>query len=137
MGALSLSLVSDMAQLETLQSQIAETARSAGVDPKSTARLMLAFEEVFVNICLYAYPDEPGPIRLRCHLEGGEFVTEIADEGPPFDPDCLPEPDPMAGIDERPVGGLGWFLVHRLVDRVESSHDDRGNCVRLFLSLAP
>ena len=136
MDALSLSLVSDPAQLETLQSQLAETARSVGVDSKRIGRLLLAFEEVFVNICLYAYPDEPGPIRLRCHLDGGEFVTEIADEGPPFDPDCLPEPDQMADIDERPVGGLGWFLVHRLVDRVESSHDDSGNRVRLFLSLA-
>jgi anti-sigma regulatory factor (Ser/Thr protein kinase) len=45
-------------------------------------------------------------------------MMTIEDDGPRFDPLSLPPPDVTAGLAERPVGGLGLFLVRQLMDVV-------------------
>ena len=129
----SLTLPSELANLETFQAQLAAWAEQAGLEPKRIGMLTMALEELFVNICDYAYPDGPGPVWMNGRQEGVSFVVELIDEGPAFDPDSLAEPDLEAELEARSIGGLGWFLVRKIADRLESFRQDGRNIVRLTL----
>lgn len=82
--------------------------------------LELSADEAVTNVINYAYPDDvPGLMRLTLHLDGNEVVLTIEDQGQPFDEAQVPDPDLDAPLEERHVGGLGVFLMHKMMDRVE------------------
>lgn len=62
----------------------------------------------------------------------GWLQLTLRDDAPPFDPFAeARQPDLTAGIEERPIGGLGVHFVRTLMDEVSASHDGRGNCITL------
>jgi serine/threonine-protein kinase RsbW len=119
--------------LPDLQDHVAACAARREIEPGRAENLALALEEVFVNICRYAYPDSAGAVTLACGGDGDDLVVELSDQGRPFDPSGVPEPDLGDGLDGRPVGGLGWFLVARMVDDLQCRRQDGRNIVRLIL----
>ena len=96
-------------------------------------QLELAVEEAVVNICLYAYEVPPGELLVRVDSAEGQFVVELIDEGVPFDPLGVEEPDLVAPAGERQVGGLGIFLVRRVMDEVAYRRDGSSNILRLVI----
>jgi serine/threonine-protein kinase RsbW len=124
-----------LANLPAFQESLGICAAENGVPPDRAQTLALAFEEVFVNICSYAYPQEPGDVTLACQTEAGAFVTEIMDHGQPFDPTHAPDPGIRADLESRPPGGLGCFLISRLADDFQYRRVDGRNIVRLVLRL--
>ena len=112
---------------------IAGEAAAWGLHPRRLMQLELAVEEAVVNICLYAYEVPPG--ELLVSIEPGEtrFVVELIDEGVPFDPLAVDQPDMRAGVEDRPIGGLGIFLVRRVMDEVSYLRDGTRNILRLVI----
>jgi serine/threonine-protein kinase RsbW len=82
------------------------------------ARLELAVEEWAVNVCHHAYAGAGGALSVSVREEGSRIVVEICDEGRSFDPTSLEEPDLRASLAERRPGGLGVFLIRRMVEDV-------------------
>lgn len=121
----------ELEKLEALQDHLAACARQFGLEAPRAGMLALALEEIFVNICHYAYPDTPGPVVLNCRGEGDRLVVEIVDHGRPFDLAAIAEPDLAADVETRPVGGLGWFLVRQVADELDCFREDGRNVVRL------
>ena len=56
-------------------------------------------------------PVEQGPVKH-------DLVLTIEDGGLPFDPTQVAEADTTLSAEERPIGGLGIFLVRQLMDTV-------------------
>jgi serine/threonine-protein kinase RsbW len=83
---------------------------NAQIDQLMT-RVELAVQELAANIVQHAYRGLPGH-RIEIHLHHGrqEFVVEIVDDGPAFDPDTVSAPDP----DEAQVHGYGLAIVEAL-----------------------
>lgn len=134
-GIRSLRLPADLAALDQAQGFLSRQAHHAGLNAEQANRLALALEEVFVNICHYAYPDSEGSVDLRSWLDGPRFVLEIVDSGKPFDGLSLPSPDTAAELDDRLVGGLGWYLVRQMVSDLSYQRD--GDLNRLLLIMNP
>ena len=44
------------------------------------------------------------------------------------------EPDLAAAIEDRKIGGLGWFLVRQIADQLDCFRQDGRNVVRLTLN---
>ena len=124
----------ELEKLDALQEHLTVCARQFGLDQRRTGMLSLALEEIFVNICHYAYPDSPGPVSLNCRSEGEQLVVEIVDQGRPFDLSAVGEPDLCADLETRKIGGLGWFLVRQVADVVDCFRQDGRNVVRLTLN---
>lgn len=79
----------------------------------------LALEEIFMNVVMHGSP--PGAlarVELSLRLDDDGVTMTLEDDGPAFDPLSVPEPDLEASLEERSVGGLGVFLVRRLMDGV-------------------
>jgi anti-sigma regulatory factor (Ser/Thr protein kinase) len=112
---------------------IAGEAEAWGLHPQRLMQLELAVEEAVVNICLYAYEVPPGELLVRVGSAEDQFVVELIDEGVPFDPLAVDEPDLRAPAGERQVGGLGIFLVRRVMDEVAYRRDGASNILRLVI----
>jgi anti-sigma regulatory factor (Ser/Thr protein kinase) len=67
-----------------------------------------------------------GPITVEYRLDDGAVTLTILDQAPPFPPDQAPEPPIDADVTARPIGGLGWHLVKRMMDEISYCSDPRG-----------
>ena len=112
---------------------IAGEAGAWGLHPQRLMQLELAVEEAVVNICLYAYEVPPGELLVRIEPGAARFVVELIDEGVPFDPLAVQEPDMRAGVEDRAIGGLGIFLVRRVMDEVSYLRDGSRNVLKLVI----
>lgn len=103
------------------------------LDDEATGRLCLMLEEALVNVVSYAYPTgERGDIEVVATsvtpAEGDrELTVEIIDSGAPFDPTAAAAPDTEASLEERPIGGLGIFLIRSLASRVDYRRENGRN----------
>jgi anti-sigma regulatory factor (Ser/Thr protein kinase) len=87
-----------------------------------------AVDEACTNIMKYAYSAEGGIITILCELQENDFVVTIKDKGKPFDPSSVPPPDLDTDLDKRKIGGLGIYLMRKLMDDVSYSFDaQKGN----------
>jgi serine/threonine-protein kinase RsbW len=95
------------------------SSRRAGAADSERFAVKLAVEEACVNIILHGYEGmSPGPIDLALEEGTGEIRVTIADRARPFPPSDAPAPDVTSGWEERRPGGLGWFLIRKMMDEV-------------------
>ena len=112
---------------------IAAEAGAWGLHPRRVRQLELAVEEAVVNICLYAYAPLAGELVVRVEPGAERFVVELIDEGVPFDPLTVGDPDLSSCVEERAVGGLGIFLARRVVDELAYRRDASRNVLSLAM----
>jgi serine/threonine-protein kinase RsbW len=126
---LSFILANDVSELRRLFATLAPFSRAIGLGTETVGEIRLALEEVISNICRYGYPENcPGRLEVAFRLAGGALRIEIRDDGRPFNPLAeAPEPDLSRPFEEREIGGLGVFLVRRLMDRVNYGFEDGRN----------
>lgn len=110
---------------------VTENAGAMGVHPKRVMHLELAIEEAVANICSYAYAVPPGEVTIRVAREPVVVRIELIDAGIPFDPLGIEEPDIKSEIENRDVGGLGIFLMRRMLDEMHYSRRDGQNVLTL------
>jgi anti-sigma regulatory factor (Ser/Thr protein kinase) len=130
----SISLPAELENLDAMRAHLLECARQFGLEPRRTGLLSVALEEIFINICHYAYPQGPGPVYLSCCSEGGRLLVEIVDEGQAFDAAAVAAPDLETDLESRKIGGLGWFIVRQVVDELHCFRESGRNIVRLGLN---
>jgi serine/threonine-protein kinase RsbW len=91
--------------------------------------LVLAIDEAATNIIIHGYgyqeissyrprtqDDEDGVIDIELIQQEGVIMVTIKDQAPPFDPTEVPPPDLSLPLEQRPIGGLGVFLIRHSVD---------------------
>lgn len=92
--------------------------QQAGVPPDAAFAVRLAVEEAFTNVVRHGYGSTPGPVSLTMDSNDTGITITLTDRAPVFDPRRAPKPDLGSDIESRPEGGLGWHLIHRLMDEV-------------------
>ena len=127
-----LTIKNDVAELAALP----EFVESLGLDAQTTTNLNLALEEAATNVVLYAY-DAPGTGTVDIHATIKDHMVRItlSDEGKPFDPTKAGDPDITLPGDERPIGGLGIFLIRKLMDSVKYERKDGKNVLVMTKNL--
>lgn len=131
------AFAAQVAQLAQANAFVVSCLQHFKVDPDAEFKVLLALEEAFVNICHHAYDTEEGEITITCSGEHDAFVLEIADRGKLFDVLTLPDPDTSLGIEERPVGGLGLYLIRTLTSNVSYKRENDQNCLRMVFAKLP
>jgi anti-sigma regulatory factor (Ser/Thr protein kinase) len=122
------------ASLETIEEIVGfvdQHASEQGVHPKRSLHLQLAVEEAVANICSYAYEVPPGEVSVTVARDGSGVRVVISDNGVPFDPLSKEDPDIRAELEARSVGGLGVFLIRRVLDEVHYNRVDGKNVLTL------
>jgi sigma-B regulation protein RsbU (phosphoserine phosphatase) len=89
---------------------------------------LLVVEEVLANVMAHAYQGEcDRPVQIDVRVTPDEVRLRFVDTAHPFDPLAWPDPELDVPAGERPVGGLGVFLVKRLAHRCEYARDGDRN----------
>ena len=94
----------------------------------------VSVEEVYTNIVSYAYNPDVGDVEIVCETDDSEqtmLKITFRDWGKPFDPLKKPDPDFDIPFDERPVGGLGIYMVKKYMDHVEYQYENGCNILTI------
>jgi anti-sigma regulatory factor (Ser/Thr protein kinase) len=130
---LNLKLPARLENLQRCMGSVSNCARAQDFDQKKIQEIELAVEEALVNIFNYAYPDASGEVEVNCIADHDHFTIEIIDSGIPFDITSLPNPDLTADVEDRKIGGLGIFLIKKMVDEVRYHRDNNRNILNLII----
>lgn len=133
----SLTLPNDVAATPELATFVEEVAETLQIDMLLTMNLTLALEEAVVNVMNYAYAEGTvGQVNILATSDGHRLRFVITDSGKPFDPTKVAEADTTLSVEERPVGGLGIFLVKKIMDVVSYEYTDGQNVLTLEKTLS-
>lgn len=100
---------------------------------KTQMQIDVAAEEIFVNVANYAYHPEVGAVEIRVEITENPktAVITFSDSGKPFNPLENPEPDITLSAEERKIGGLGIYMVKKIMDDVRYEFADDQNCLTI------
>ena len=127
-----LTLHNDIRQISLLPGFLEEATQDMGIDPSVSTQLNLALEEAVANVICYAYPEgTDGTVDIDARQEGNDITFVISDSGTAFDPTARETVDINAGVDERPVGGLGIHLIREIMDTVSYERRDGKNILTI------
>ena len=124
------------AQVESIAG-ITEMVDRALVDTacpaKARMQIDVAVDEIVSNIARYAYKTGTGDVTVRVSFDEGRRTVRLdfCDGGVPYDPLTAPDPDVTLNAGERGVGGLGVYLVKRIMDDVRYEYMDGHNILTL------
>jgi len=129
-------LINDVADVSKLSPFIEELSEELSVSPDIVFNLNLAVEEAVSNVMMYAF-DAPGNIfTLSADYDSASIIFTIQDKGKAFDPtEEIAEVDTTLSVEERPIGGLGMFLIKNIMDEVKYQRVDDTNVLTLVKKL--
>ncbi len=119
--------------LDEIREFVAEIAREGGFNDKEVYSLQLAADEAATNIIEHAYEGVPdADFDVTCDVRGDTLTITMRDEGRPFNPANVKLPNLKADIYERKIGGLGLYLMRKLMDDVHYiSNPKTGNLLTM------
>lgn len=131
-GEQTLTLDSDLEQLELLHAFIDNFCEREGLPDQTCYHLNVALEELVINAMKHgACEPSTGAIRLAMRMDGGEVRITMCDTGIAFNPLDVPPPDLNQNVLSRPVGGLGIHLVRCLIPGIRYERHDGRNYLYL------
>jgi anti-sigma regulatory factor (Ser/Thr protein kinase) len=130
-GTIRLICPSRVAYQRPAVERVVEACRHlGGLDADAAFRLRVAMGEAVANAILYGNGEDPTRFVTIEAEARPEFVrVRVADEGPGFDPNSIPDPTGLTGVLRR--RGRGLFLLRSLMDEI--SFNEMGNQVTLVL----
>lgn len=123
----------DFHSLDEIRDFVGEAASQVGFSEKEIYSIQLAADEASTNIIEHAYASkEGGKIEMVCNIADSELEIVMRDQGKPFDPSSVPEPNVKADLTERKIGGLGMYLMRKLMDEVYYESTPEGNTLTMI-----
>lgn len=125
----TLRIKNDTSELSVMNRFLEEAGEELELSTPFMMSLNLVLEEAVSNIIFYAYvgQDVKDAVDISLLLEGGMLTVIVKDHGIPFDPTAKEDPDITLSAEERPIGGLGIFLIKKIMDEVSYRREDGQN----------
>lgn len=132
-----LKLKNDIAQVEQLPGFVDDICDELALGPDKAFNLNLVLEEAVTNVIMYAFPQgEEHEFRVLATSNGKALSLVVQDDGAPFDPTTVAEVDTTLSAEERPIGGLGIFLIRQIMSDVSYVYADGMNQLTMTLNLS-
>lgn len=129
MNTLTLATDATLEGIKRLQAELAAFGEARNWPGKLAYQVELVIEELCLNIVKHGNAHR---IELSLRSNPDALAIDIVDDGIAFDPLTeVPTPDLASGVEDRPVGGLGVFLVKSVIDCVEYTREDDRNHIKL------
>ncbi len=119
--------------LDEIRDFVAEVAQQGGFSEKEVYSLQLAADEAASNIIEHAYEGvTDGSIEIDCDMQGNSIVIIMRDDGASFDPSKVKQPNVKADLSERQIGGLGIYLMRKIMDEVHYESTGKTNTLTMI-----
>ena len=127
------NFLADFKNLDSIRKLVGEVAEQAGFSCNEIYSIELSTDEACSNIIEHAYAGQPqGVIDISCVADDRQITVVIHDHGKQFDMSAVPKPNLSKKLSDREVGGLGVFLMHKLMDEIHfSSSKKSGNTLTM------
>jgi serine/threonine-protein kinase RsbW len=128
------SFPANFKSLSNISDFIVTSSEKAGFNPDDVYAIQTAVDEACSNIIDHAYGGENlGEIQIQVTQVKNGIQIILRDEGNPFDPDDVPDPDITSPLEIRKERGLGIFFMRKLMDRVIFEFSNKkGNTLTLI-----
>jgi len=116
-----LIVLSSTENLAVIRKFIQSAANQFGISEDDTGKILLSVDEACTNIIRHAYKNNPkGKIKIQLLINKSFDTLKIIieDNGVHFNPKTIPEPDLTEYLHQKKVGGLGMFLMKKIMDKV-------------------
>ncbi len=128
----SLVIHSQTHRLKEVREFVAEQAQLHGFQEDDINKIVIAVDEACTNIIKHGYRfAENETIKIQINRSGNEFEILITDHGKKFDPSSVAVPNMQEYLSQYHRGGLGIYLMKRIMDKVEFSFQQQTNTLRL------
>jgi serine/threonine-protein kinase RsbW len=120
--------------LDEIREFVAQTARKGGFAEKEIYSLQLAADEAASNIIEHAYKGiSNASLDITCDARDDTLIITMRDTGLSFDPSNIKQPNLKAELSERQIGGLGIYLMRKLMDEVRyETNPKTGNLLTMI-----
>jgi len=104
-----------------------------GCPVKVMLQMNVVIDELFSNIARYAYGTSVGTATVRIEkVDNPEGICmTFLDSGIPFNPLTNEDPDTSLSLEEREIGGLGFFMAKKLTDQITYEYRDGRNILKV------
>jgi anti-sigma regulatory factor (Ser/Thr protein kinase) len=124
----TLQFTANFEYLDEIRDFVGKIAQSGGFNDKDVYNIQLATDEAASNIIEHAYRGvSDGLLEVSCGMKDDDITVILVDHGEPFDPSDIPMPNLKADLSERKIGGLGLYLMRKLMDDVKYVSDPQNN----------
>lgn len=116
---------------------VEEQLENMGSGMKAQMQISIAVDELFGNIVNYAYPNGEGTatVRVEASEDGKKAVITFIDSGIPYNPLEKEDPDITLSAEDRPIGGLGIFMVKKSMDDMIYRYEDNKNILAIIKTI--
>ncbi len=119
--------------LDEIRMFVGQAAERAGFSERSVYSVQMATDEACSNIIEHAYRGKNGNIEIRVDWDGIQLTITLQDTAPhSFDMKKIAQPDINAPLNKRKLGGLGIYLMKKLMDEVKYIPSPQGNTLILI-----
>jgi anti-sigma regulatory factor (Ser/Thr protein kinase) len=132
-----LTIEATIPNVEVVTDFVNAELEAIGCPMKAMMQIDVAIDELFGNIARYAYRSAVGHATVRVEVDRDPLSVAITfmDNGQPYDPLSHEDPDVTLSAEDRPIGGLGIFLVKKTMDAVDYEFKDGRNVLRIKKNL--
>lgn len=127
MGEASFTGRAELAKLGMVTDFVNRIMEGCGYSDRFQMQIDIAVEEIYTNICCYAYPGGAGNIAVEVVAESEKLELTFTDSGFAYDPLEKEAPDITLSAEKRQIGGLGIYMVRQIMDEVSYSRIDGKN----------
>ena len=129
---LNLTIVNRIEELRRLAALVEEFGAGENWAPDLVFQVNLVIEEVAINVINYGHDGGLHEIEIALTSELDALTIEVIDDGRAFDPtEDAKVPDVTLPMEERPVGGLGVYLVRTMMDEMRYRREEGRNHLTL------
>lgn len=124
----SIQFTAKFEYLDEIRDFVGDIAQSGGFNDKDVYNIQLATDEAASNIIEHSYEGvDDGVLEISCGIKKNMITIILIDHGKSFDPSHVPMPNLKADLSERQIGGLGLYLMRKLMDEVQYETDPQKN----------
>ncbi len=117
--------------LGELRNFVTKAGRKHGFSTSEVNAFKLSIDEAATNIIKHAYRDWEGMIKMRVIIKKNSVTVLLIDQGKYFDPSRVQDPNLNRYVKIGKKGGLGIFIMRKLLDEIDYRHTEEGNELRL------
>ena len=135
---ISVEMTSDINQITRLEGLCNSLRDKFSIEQQLATRLNVALEEAVSNVILYGFNNNDNPknrLSVSARKSSGKIIIKIVDNARAFDPTAKDDPDTTLDADERPIGGLGIYLIRQIMDTVNYERIDNQNILTITKKL--
>ncbi len=124
-----LTVEAELDQLDRILAFVDECFEKNGCPDQEKEQIHIALDELFSNIVQYSGSKT---VRITCRAEKTGVSISLRDKGIPHDPFAAADPDITLAAEERQSGGLGVFIVKKLMDQATYRFEEGENIVTIY-----